>query len=187
MSNVHLPSEVLNAYLDAALPTAERAAAEAHLATCPLCAQELAALQAVFARLQAWPAQPLPRDFATAVTQQLRARATATPWVLPRQWQVALALQALIALAVLGFFTIEAINLVLLPTLPPPPAWPTPWLVELQQFAQQFTHLGQGLAPTASTLTWGFSLTVLGLAWLLGSGWLLRTIQRGSPSLQNHL
>ena len=52
-------SERLSEYLIAALPAAESAALEAHIRTCSICSDELAALQTVVESFVAWPTDVL--------------------------------------------------------------------------------------------------------------------------------
>lgn len=94
----HLDYDTLNAYLDGELAAPARREAEAHLAGCPACRQELERLRALFAALEAWPEAEPARDFAGDVLAQVRARRAAA-----RRLQALLALQAAAALALLAW------------------------------------------------------------------------------------
>lgn len=59
----HLDLDALSAYLDGALEPGEMAAARAHLATCPECAQDLAEMRATVALLQGLPQYAPRRSF----------------------------------------------------------------------------------------------------------------------------
>jgi hypothetical protein len=74
--STHLAIEVLSAYLDNALPAADRAHADAHLATCAVCRQELRELTATVALLRALP-EPRPRRSFQLSPSQIQAQA---PW-----------------------------------------------------------------------------------------------------------
>lgn len=70
----HLDNTTLNLYLDDALETAARANADAHLASCPVCAGELASLRALAASFDAWQAEPIPHDLSARVMQRVARR-----------------------------------------------------------------------------------------------------------------
>lgn len=74
--STHLAIEVLSAYLDHALPPADRAHADAHLATCEACRQELRELTATVALLSTLP-EPRPRRSFQLFPSQIQAQA---PW-----------------------------------------------------------------------------------------------------------
>jgi hypothetical protein len=63
----HLTAEALNMYLDDAIGPHERAAADAHLASCAACRGELAALHRLFAAIEELPPDPLPADLTAQV------------------------------------------------------------------------------------------------------------------------
>ncbi|PIE80513.1 MAG: hypothetical protein CSA11_07890 [Chloroflexi bacterium] len=69
----HLDELTLNAYLDDELPASHRAEAEAHLADCPACQAELAALQQLFFALDSAAEAPFTVDVSAAVAQQIAA------------------------------------------------------------------------------------------------------------------
>ncbi len=74
--STHLAIEVLSAYVDNALPAADWAHADAHLATCEGCRQELRELSAMVALLGTLP-EPRPRRSFQLSPAQIQAR---TPW-----------------------------------------------------------------------------------------------------------
>lgn len=122
----------LPAYVDGALDAeAERRAAE-HLAACPSCAAEAAALRAILARAAALPApEPSPafwREFEASVRARVTARPAPRPsrWTRVVEWAAGLTglrpAPVLVAASVLGLLL--AIGLVRSdrPTHPGPPA-----------------------------------------------------------------
>lgn len=112
----HLDDEMLSAYLDEAqgrLNASERARAEAHLAACARCREELAALATTRAMLHALPQVELHRSF--ILTPELAAAAGGrrqgrqTPrWLWPTRWATAAA--ALIFALTLGLGTRDTTN-----------------------------------------------------------------------------
>lgn len=74
--STHLAIEVLSAYIDHALPPADRARADAHLATCEACRQELRELTTTVALLGTLP-EPRPRRSFQLSPAQIQAR---VPW-----------------------------------------------------------------------------------------------------------
>lgn len=91
----HIDFATLNEYLDQALPTARRAAVEAHLAGCADCRSQLAQLQLLFTTLDALPEVPLDHDFSGELVRTIAARPpiarAVTPPPLP-WWLLALQL-----------------------------------------------------------------------------------------------
>jgi anti-sigma factor RsiW len=73
IEKAHLDEESIHGLLDAALPAAEAALAEAHLAACPKCAAEVASVRAVFASLASLPEDPLRIDLKSSVMGRLTA------------------------------------------------------------------------------------------------------------------
>ena len=67
----HLSNETLNLYLDDALDSRERAAADAHLAMCEACQAELSTLRRLFATIEVLPLDPLPADLTARVLEQI--------------------------------------------------------------------------------------------------------------------
>jgi len=177
---MHLNEETLNEYLDGALETVERAAAEAHLAACPQCAARLAELQTLFATLEALPAEPLTRDLSAAVEAALTA-STAAPLSLPMR--AVLLLQAFIAVIVLALSAP-----VLLANLPPfnpaqlGPTFTLNWASLLEPLAQLWAQSQTFVRSATSPLTeislwmWGATLGSLAVLWLVGNGAVLRFI-----------
>jgi hypothetical protein len=74
----HVPSEILDQYLDDELPAADRTAVEAHLATCPACRQKLAATRRLASRLAALSSEPLTLDLAPLVVRRIAEPAART-------------------------------------------------------------------------------------------------------------
>ncbi|MGQ0603669.1 MAG: anti-sigma factor family protein [Anaerolineales bacterium] len=67
----HLTDELLNEYLDQALPADGRSQVEAHLAGCAECVARLDSLRSLFATLEALPTVPLARDLSAGVLARL--------------------------------------------------------------------------------------------------------------------
>jgi anti-sigma factor RsiW len=73
MNDAHAALEpLLSAYLDGELDPARRRQVEAHLATCAICAQELAQLQAGNAALHALQPPPAPPELHPQLRKRLR-------------------------------------------------------------------------------------------------------------------
>ncbi|MBN2169827.1 MAG: zf-HC2 domain-containing protein [Candidatus Krumholzibacteriota bacterium] len=89
-------------YLAGDLDAAEREAFEEHLAACPACREEMAALRALLAGLRSLPRSAPPASLVAATKARLRRRAASAPraaWL----WPVAAAAVMLaLALAMLG-------------------------------------------------------------------------------------
>jgi anti-sigma factor RsiW len=98
----HLSDEMLNEYLDEALPPAAHAAAEAHLAACAACGARLAALRVLFAGLEALPEAALAHDLASVVVQAVRRTPAAAEPVHRPGLPLVIAAQALAAVAALA-------------------------------------------------------------------------------------
>lgn len=64
--------DALSAYADQAMPSGERARFQQHLLTCPLCQQQLAAVQALQQSLRALPSPTLGFDLAARLEERLR-------------------------------------------------------------------------------------------------------------------
>jgi anti-sigma factor ChrR (cupin superfamily) len=82
-------SAQLCAYAIQALPTSEAAEVEAHLASCPLCQRELAALRPVVERFVAWPTDVLrpPASLQERLAQRIAAETGAAAVAPPApQW-----------------------------------------------------------------------------------------------------
>ncbi|MBL8046310.1 MAG: zf-HC2 domain-containing protein [Anaerolineales bacterium] len=176
---MHLNEATLNEYLDDALETVERSAADAHLATCPQCAARLAEMHALFAALDALPAEPLTRDLSASVLAAL----TPAPTPLSLPIRAVLALQAIIAIIVLAVSA--PLLLANIPALNPAqllPAFTFDWasLFEPlnQLWAQSQTLVRSATSPLAevSVWMWGAALSGLAVLWLVGNGAVLRLI-----------
>ena len=70
----HVDEGTLHAYLDGALPPAERSQVDAHLASCPECRERLAEARALIARADALLALALPAERAAPPLHELRRR-----------------------------------------------------------------------------------------------------------------
>jgi anti-sigma factor ChrR (cupin superfamily) len=71
----------LDAYLDGTLDPAEKAEVEAHIVACPVCRDELMALQSILADARALPRSVMPaRDLWTGIEGRLGPRRTALPF-----------------------------------------------------------------------------------------------------------
>lgn len=84
--------EYLSAYVDGEAPEGLRQELADHLAACPVCGAELAALERLEAALVGLEAPPPPRDLAVKVRQRLHRPA--------RPWRQSLALAACLALGI---------------------------------------------------------------------------------------
>ena len=83
-------SEVTAAYAAQALPASDVAAAEAHIATCPHCQRELAALRPVVDRFVSWPTDVLrpPTSLQARLAQRIAAETGRAPVPPPApQWR----------------------------------------------------------------------------------------------------
>jgi hypothetical protein len=69
-----IPIEILNGYLDGELDEQQRKRLEAHIATCPICKQELEALRALDARVRESEIQGPSREFMFRVNQNVMER-----------------------------------------------------------------------------------------------------------------
>ncbi|MBN1311251.1 MAG: zf-HC2 domain-containing protein [Anaerolineae bacterium] len=92
----HLTEETLNKYLDEVLDPSAHLSVEAHLASCPACQNRFNDLQSVFHTLSLLDEKTLVRDLAPGVL----ARLPAPP--LPLGWRLVLAIQAGLAMGLLG-------------------------------------------------------------------------------------
>lgn len=175
---MHLNEETLNEYLDSVLEATKCAEADAHLAACPQCAARLAEMRALFATLEALPAEPLTRDLSAKVLAALTPPASLSLPV-----RAVLVLQALVAVIVLALSA--PILLANLPTFNPAQIAPTfafDWASLLEPlaelWAQSQTFVRSATAPLAeiSVWMWGAALGGLAVLWLLGNGAVLRLI-----------
>jgi hypothetical protein len=92
----HLDEALLNEYLDEALDQPARRAVEAHLGSCPDCRARLDDLRMVFYNLSLLGEKSLAHDLAPGILDRLPGPA------LPLGWKLALALQAGVAMGLLG-------------------------------------------------------------------------------------
>jgi hypothetical protein len=100
----HLDHNLLNEYLDGELPPQKQTVVQSHLASCAGCAAELAALQTLFATLEQLPDLEPEHELAPAIMQaiSLPPQRAALP-KMPLALRLVFALQALLALFLLGF------------------------------------------------------------------------------------
>lgn len=99
-------TETLSAYLDGALPVAERDALERHLASCVECQSQLAGLVRVGQLLRSLPEPALPRSFTLPATATRGGRSGAArrgpAWTRAAQWVGGLAAAVGLGLLVTG-------------------------------------------------------------------------------------
>ena len=171
----HLSDEILNEYLDDALPPDSRAEVESHLHDCADCELRLDELADLFFELSALPEADLARDLSADVVRTL------TPQPLPRllKWtallQVAAALTALVAsLPLLQTMFAMDVPAITLPTLPDLTLRFEQAVAEMQtlftQYQWQMPRLSFEISSLYITVV-VFSVTLL---WLMGNGLLLR-------------
>jgi anti-sigma factor RsiW len=101
------PEELLAGYADGTLTVKERAAVDAHLATCGTCLEELALATRAIAALSDLPEEPVPFGSTTrVVTEASRPsrKPERTPWTARLQWAAGLAAAA-------ALVTVVALNL----------------------------------------------------------------------------
>lgn len=172
----HLSEDTLNELLDNALTPALREQAEAHLAACPACADQLAQLRVLFADLDTLPDIAFDMDLAPMVMAQLEKRPVAS---LPRPvwWLAAVQVAAVTLATVFSWPLVEAsLPLGLAPTLPTLPDLVASFLAvfEAWMLGARAPLLTFEL-PTLdlSTTTLVFSAAGLALFWLIGNGILL--------------
>lgn len=182
--------ETSQLWLDSELPPAERAALEAHLATCPRCQADLAGLKAIYADLARLTEVAAPGDLVDRVMMNLPVQTTPraiSPETNGRPFflgQLALAVQIGVGLGLL----LVALRLIG-PDLNHPALW-LPWFTVAEMVASFGTWLA-GLSSYANmwARTWpptiGFAgldisptlavmlVAGLGLAWLAGNTLLL--------------
>lgn len=150
----HLDNTTLNLYLDDALDARARAAADAHLAACPVCAGELDALRALSGVFANWHAESIPHDLSVQVMQRVAQRPA--PAIVSRWGTLLLGAQVLMAVALVIW---------LLPTL-----------------SQLFTRLTNIPAPSftwdffSDVSNWGETFSILLPAW---SGWVWGVLLAG--------
>ncbi len=185
----HLSTELLNLYLDDALESAEKVGVEGHLKTCPVCQQELAAIQAVFVTLSEWQLETPPYDISRVVMAQLEP----IPVISNRWLSLAILTAQIMVCGLLGF-------------------WVVPWLVNLfidnspnidfSGAGQLFSRLIDwfaglpGIIPAPGNLNlpltnlgfnpllWLLIAGGLGIVWLVGNRLLLAGLTQSNPNSQ---
>lgn len=201
----HLTDATLNQYLDGQLEASERAAAEAHLADCLQCRNDLHALRRLFVTLERLRPAAIPVDLAGPVLARLEPTQPSHATPLPALRRGAgmrvpgkavgalLAVQLALATAVAGW---------LFPSLqwaiPPDwglraiPAWLdiTSWaLASARVLVAAFQTYVHGLEPVAEALgvtavgsvapvPWSLALLALGGVWLVGNTLLVTSFNR---------
>ncbi len=165
----HLPEWMFHAYLDRELAPEERTALEAHVRSCPTCAQALSELEALFQAIVQVPEVPLERDLAAAVLPRLELRspgnANGLRWLLGLELAVVVLLLGILGptLASYGERLVARIG----QALPYLPRWqellaaPVAWLEPI---------------PAVVVSSAGGSVPLLGIAALLGVLWVLGNI-----------
>lgn len=175
---MHLTDTLLDLYVDDALPAAERAPIEAHLADCAACRAEVAALRALHAALATLEPLPMPVDLTPRVLAQVAA-----PVAPPRlvEWLLAVQIAAVLALVVWAGPLLAGAWRAwgrALPTLERAQAallWQG-LLASMHAEWQRLAAWGEWLAPLPALLSasqWAGLLAAAALLWLLGNRWLL--------------
>jgi anti-sigma factor RsiW len=172
----HLVPDQFDLYLDDRLDPAQRAAAEAHLAACPACRAELAALRDMLAMLEALPPERLPADLTGPVLARIAP--AANPWP-QRLALAAFAAQVVIALALSAWLVPALLAGPLSIVGPMLPAWPErgPGLVVPPEAV---ALVRAGVAPLAALGLgqWALILALAGAAWLITNRLLLQGLAR---------
>lgn len=175
----HLSAETLNLYLDGALDTEARAAADAHLAGCAACRGELAALGELFAALEALPPEPLPADLVGPVLAQLAlVPLTGGERRRSRGFALLLGLQLALAAALAVWLAPQLVRAVgglaapAMPSLRPALDGLGAWMALAGAALGQLPQLGSfGIAPPVALSAWQWAavLVGVGLIWLVGN------------------
>jgi hypothetical protein len=101
--NRHLNNDQLQAYLDGVLEPSIIVNLQAHLETCPICREELVALEILETSLSSLPALSLGRDLSSSVVSQLREEKSLSPAITWTLIFEALAAGTVIALLIPAF------------------------------------------------------------------------------------
>lgn len=190
----HLNNTALNEYLDFVLEPARRAEVELHLATCPACAARLAELSTLFAALESLPDAPLERDLSSAVMDSIRRAKLAAQPALSPKLRLAIAVQALAALALIGIalpFATQALELASAPQFTSQltataadalatfnATWATAVNSAQSLLNEGLTTLDNLPLPSLSALGLGIFFAAVSALWIIGNGLLLtRTYQ----------
>jgi hypothetical protein len=102
----HVDESLLNEYLDEVLKPSARRAVDAHLRACQECSDRLDDLRMVFAGLSLLAAMPLARDLTPGILERLPGAS------LPLGWKLALAVQAGVAMGLLGAIGQAALGII---------------------------------------------------------------------------
>ena len=171
----HLSDEILNEYLDDALPPDARAEVESHLRDCADCELRFDQLADLFFELSALPEADLTRDLSADVVRTL------TPQPLPRllKWtallQVAATLTALVAsLPLLQTMFAMDIPAIALPSLLDLTLRFDQTVTEMQTLFTQYQWQMPRLSFEISSLYITVAVFSVTLLWLVGNGLLLR-------------
>lgn len=186
---LHLTDELLNEYLDEALPAYRLSQVEAHLAGCAGCAARLDSLRLLFATLDALPVVPLARDLSAGVLARLPQPEPvwqpALNWVVIAQAVAAVVLLALAAPMITANVLQADVTGLGQPILQfgadllagLQAQWLS-WLSTLAQWSNWplagTRHLTTPLAGTPTVLI-GAIAAMLVVLWIMGNGLLLRT------------
>lgn len=180
---MHPSDELLNEFLDGALPPETRHATESHLAACTDCAARLTALRTLFTEIESLPEVDLSRSLAVSVTRALNRRAALPRWLrLTAMLEAAGAVAGLaLAAPVLGEFVASLTPALRLPS------W-TELLLQLQvQWMTLLLSVPEFTPPAIPTLTLDVSslaltVTALGafLFWVIGNGLLLKRMMKST-------
>lgn len=178
----HPPENDLNAYIDRALEPLRRTELEAHLKSCPLCANDLARLRQLFQTIESLPEEVVSRDLAPEVLEAIRSSPSWVPSLAVGEFIAALGVGAVL---ILGFGTsgvlvglsaasgrlamqIEAVAMRIA----------VGWGQVLDQLSTFEFPRELGLPDLVSTGMWS-SIAVAGvISWLIGNGLVLRLIRR---------
>lgn len=193
----HPDEGLLHAYVDGELDEVERSRIETHFDDCSHCQRSLAAVQAVFSRLETVDEMPLTTDLSGVVVKRLQDRNPANPklrWVAAVEVLLAGALLSLIGLTDPGIRILVGIRSPVLRWL----GWPQTLLDNLQMVIGELVRAAevvwaQGLAQWSTLalpgrlpnapwpLLLGLALTIA----LLTNGLLLRDGWAPADSLKN--
>lgn len=174
----HLSEAALHAWLDGALDARARTDADAHLAACAVCAEQMAQLRQVATMLQAWPDMVLERDLSAGVLAAIAPR----PIAVSRRWRIVLSAQIACALFAGGGLALALQNGLPDPVLPAMDVLAP--LNALGSWVTALTTQQYGLAEQAASsmlqllntplFSAGSCLSIAGAAWIIGNSALLR-------------
>jgi anti-sigma factor RsiW len=176
----HLGAETLDLYLDDELDPAARAAADAHLADCVHCREELTVLRGLYGALDALPPERLPADLTAPVLARL-APARRAWGALP----VALLGAQVVLTGLLAAWLAPSLagrTLLRLPGLPGPatlgpvtalPDWLAARAAEVGAPLGTLTFATADLVAGVAPARWALVIALAGVVWLVGNRVLL--------------